>query len=128
MIRTPAGLLVRASPVRSISAVARTAIAEKFVRGFHWNETKQPAGEFEIKSVMMNDERLNAQSWAPVLAAAAAPNDSLAPGLLYKRVHARKMSFWAFRIWGQANLIAITRPALAPPDHGSSQEPPPVAA
>jgi hypothetical protein len=111
-VRTPAGLYVRASPLREIQPTIRRAIAEKFIRGFHFAETGTPAGDFEFECFVRTNAALAREKALQTIVSAMEVRDHLAPGLLYGWFDGPDSAWWAFQIWGQLNLFVKTAPSL----------------
>lgn len=118
-VRTPAGLLLRASPARLIDAPLRRLMAEKLIRGLHYAETRTPLGDVTVHAKMLINEPvpLELQGVESILGSIP-PNDSLGPGFSYKRFHAESTSLWAFMIWGQVLIISLAAaPGVVPGPH-----------
>jgi hypothetical protein len=118
-VRTPAGIIVRASPARTLKVETRRSITEKFIRGFHFAETGSRAGAFKLETFL----KRNSEVEQPLitLVSLAEKHPDLAPGLFYARLHGPETSFWAFHIWGQFNLFAMTTPSISPPPPGPTE-------
>src|SRR5437660_1476123 len=78
-IRTPAGLYIRATPVREIPAEVPRAIAEKFIRGFHFAETSRPAPDFTLEWIMRSTRALPRERSLQTIMGAMKVRDRLAP-------------------------------------------------
>jgi hypothetical protein len=116
MVRTPEGLLLRASPARLIDAPLRRLMAEKLIRGLHYAETKTPLGDVTVHAKMLINEPVPDELGdVEAIPGGIPPNDSLGPGFSYKRFHAERMSLWALLIWGQVLIISFAAaPGLVP--------------
>ncbi len=111
VIRTPGGLLVKATPARLVDAPLRRLIAEKFIRGLHYAEAGEPLGDVDVQAKMAINEALPADFDVVLNFLAQLPiNTSLGPGLWYRRHHEPNISAWAFRIWGQVMILAFVKP------------------
>ena len=112
-LRTAGGLLVRASPARRIENHLLRDIAEKFIKGLHYDET---GGEvlraLKVDAAFIaSDERLAllGKDIADALRIVLEQNPihDLGPGFWYRRHREGARSVWAFRIWGQVNVVAL---------------------
>lgn len=103
-VRTPAGLLVKASPALELDHEVAVKICEKFVRGLHYNETKVPLPIdtpilFQWLKRLAFDVRASIEQ-LPL-------NNLLAPGLRYRVRREDNCSFWVFYLWGQVEFVAF---------------------
>jgi hypothetical protein len=119
-IRTPAGLILKASPARLIGPDLRRSIAEKFIRGFHFVETGQPAPDFEVQCLSQEDAAHSGDQIL-LLLRNMTRRDHLGPGLLYGWLDGPEKSFWAFHLWGQLSFFAFASPALRPSELASQR-------
>ncbi len=116
MVRTPEGLYFRASPARLVDAPLRRLMAEKLIRGLHYAET----GVLALGR--RHGPREDAHQQARAAGVARGGGDprrhpaerQLGPGFSYGRLHATKVSLWAFLIWGQVLIIAFAVPPGLP--------------
>jgi hypothetical protein len=117
-VRTRAGLIVRASPARRIENRPLRDIAEKFIRGLHFSETGQVLGSLGVTAILVErDEkimRLGEENFAAIVSALEQnPINTLGPGFWYRRYRGDPVSAWAFRIWGQVNILAFANTATS---------------
>jgi hypothetical protein len=107
-VRTPAGILLRASPARLIDAPLRRLMAEKLIRGLHYAETKTPLDDLTVHAKMLINEPVPYELRdVEAILGGIPPDDRLGPGFSYKRLHAERISLWAFLIWGQVLIISF---------------------
>jgi hypothetical protein len=123
-VRTRAGLIVRASPARRIENRPVREIAEKFIRGLHFGETGRVLDTLRVQAILVDrDEklmRLGEENVAAIISALEQnPINSLGPGFWYRRYRGTPVSAWAFRIWGQVNILAFADTADEGPNSGS---------
>lgn len=82
-------------------------IAEKFVRGLHYAESGERILRLEVQARIVNPAFPG--DWGPLMEIMQSLpiNESLGPGLWYRRHHEPQMSAWAFLIWGQVTILAL---------------------
>jgi hypothetical protein len=114
VIATPSGLLVRATPVRSIDAGLRHRMCEKLIRGLHYKETGETLGSLQVQAKLLINEAPPPELREIIAILARTPtNDTLGPGLRYRRIHASRISCWSFLVWGQVTFVAFAKHASA---------------
>jgi hypothetical protein len=104
--RTAGGLYVSASPAFKMDPAARKRIAEKFVRGFHFDECGEPLPlAADIGFFWGRD--LPADMRAEL--AKLQINERLAPGLRHRVWREGMHAIWLFLLWGQIEFGALVR-------------------
>jgi hypothetical protein len=104
--RTPDGKEISVSPAFEIPGSVRQRIAEKFARGFHFAECREPL-PLAADITFFWGGQLHA-----VLQAGLAKmpiNDRLAPGLYYRVMRDGEWALWSFLLWGHFHFGAIVR-------------------
>ncbi len=82
----------------------------------HYAETKAPLGDVTVHAKMLINEPVPCELRdVETLLGGIPPDDTLGPGLSYKRFHAGRISLWAFLIWGQVLIISFAAaPGVVP--------------
>lgn len=115
-VRTPSGLFVRASPVRSIEQRVLNGAAEKLIRGLQYAKTNQVLGPIKVDSMLIRPWHGEDPDWVPVLQHlwTIPPDTTLAPGLEYRHHRQPGLDVWDFLVWGQVRFVSFAAAKDAP--------------
>lgn len=111
-VRTAAGVVFHASPARRLERAPIRVLAEKFLRGLHYAERCELLGDLRVEAFLATPDRIKDSELAEVWAflESLPIRQDLGPGFWWRGHVQPDGSAWAFRLWGQATIVAIATP------------------
>jgi hypothetical protein len=114
-VRTESGLIIRASPVRSIEKRVLNGMGEKLIRGLHYAKRAKVLPPLTVHSILIRAAQGEDPDLIPILQYlwTIPPVTTLAPGLEYRQHDQPGLMVWDFLVWGQVRFISFAKPADA---------------